>query len=97
LAPKRAKKSRAVPAACRELFANLSEYLDERVEARTCEEIRRHIDDCPSCIAFLRDLRGAIDRCRTMDSACDPAVARRLRSILTREYLRLVGQPAAKR
>ena len=94
--PKRAKKSRRVPAACRELFANLSEYLDERVEPRTCEEIRHHIEGCPSCVAFLRDLRGAIDRCRAMDATCDPAVARRLRSILTREYLRLVGNPVAK-
>ena len=96
-APKRAKASRRVPAACRDLFANLSEYLDERVEPRTCEEIRQHIEGCPSCVAFLRDLRGAIDRCRAMDATCDPAVARRLRSILTREYLRLVEQPAVKR
>ncbi len=95
-APKRAKTSRRVPAACRELFANLSEYLDERVEPRTCEEIRQHIEGCPSCVAFLRDLRGAIDRCRAMDATCDPAVARRLRSILTREYLRLV-EPAGSR
>jgi RNA polymerase sigma-70 factor, ECF subfamily len=87
------KKSRRVPIACRELFANLSEYLDERVEPRTCDEIRRHMEGCPSCIAFLRDLRGAIDRCRAMNTACDPALARRLRSILTREYLRLVEKP----
>ena len=95
--PRRAKKSRRVPVACRELFANLSEYLDERVEPRTCEEIRHHIEGCPSCIAFLRDLRGAIDRCQTLETTCDPAVARRLRSILTREYLRLVGEPASKK
>ena len=92
-APRPRKKSRRVPAACRELFANLSEYLDERVEPRTCDEIRRHMEGCPSCIAFLRDLRGAIDRCRAMNAACDPALARRLRSILTREYLRLVEKP----
>ena len=91
--PRPRKKTRRVPAACRELFANLSEYLDERVEPRTCEEIRRHMEGCPSCIAFLRDLRGAIDRCRAMSTACDPALARRLRSILTREYLRLVEKP----
>ena len=52
------------PAACRELFANLSEYLDGRVEPRTCEQMRAHIEGCPSCVAFLRDLRAAIDRCR---------------------------------
>lgn len=81
------------PDACRELFANLSEYLDGRVEPRTCDEMRAHIESCPSCVAFLRDLRAAIDRCRSMQVPCDPAIARRLRSILTREYLRMLGLP----
>ena len=79
------------PDACRELFANLSEYLDGRVEPRTCDQMRVHIEGCPSCVAFLRDLRAAIDRCRSMEVPCDPAIAQRLRSILTREYLRLLG------
>ncbi len=78
-------------AACRELFANLSEYLDGRVEPRTCDQMRVHIEGCPSCVAFLRDLRAAIDRCRSMQVPCDPAIAPRLRSILTREYLRMLG------
>jgi RNA polymerase sigma-70 factor (ECF subfamily) len=81
------------PAACRELFANLSEYLDGRVEPRTCDQMREHIEGCPACVAFLRDLRSAIDRCRAMEVPCDPAVAPRLRSILTREYLRMLGLP----
>jgi RNA polymerase sigma-70 factor (ECF subfamily) len=83
------------PAECRELFSNLSEYLDGRVEPLTCEAMRGHIESCPACIAFLRDLRGAIDRCRSLAVFCDPAVAPRLRSILTQEYLRLLGIPSA--
>ena len=35
----RHRKASQRPAACRELFANLSEYLDERVEPRTCAEM----------------------------------------------------------
>jgi RNA polymerase sigma-70 factor, ECF subfamily len=84
------------PAACRELFANLSEYLDDRVEPRTCDQMRDHIEACPSCVAFLRDLRAAIDRCRSLEVPCDPAVASRLRTILTREYLRMQGFSASK-
>jgi RNA polymerase sigma-70 factor (ECF subfamily) len=84
------------PAECRELFLNLSEYLDGRVEPIACDEMRGHIEACPACIAFLRDLRMAIDRCRALEIPCDPAVAPRLRSILTREYLRLVGRPNAE-
>ena len=78
-------------AACRDLFANLSEYLDGRVEPRTCAEMSAHIDSCPTCVAFLRDLRAAIDRCRSLKVDCDPAVIERLRATLTREYLHLTA------
>jgi len=81
------------PTACRDLFAQLSEYLDGRVEPATCEEMERHIEGCPACVAFLHDLRGAIDRCRRLDVQCDPAVANRLRTVLTREYVRLITAP----
>ncbi len=90
--PKRARAEGAQrPAACRDLFANLSEYLDGRVEPLTCEQMREHIEACPSCVAFLRDLRAAIDRCRSLEIPCDSAVAPRLRAILTREYLRMLA------
>lgn len=79
------------PKECRELFANLSEYLDARVEPRTCEQMRAHIEKCPACIAFLKDLRAAIDRCRSFEVACDPTVAQRVRALMTQEYLRLMG------
>ncbi len=85
------------PSECRELFSNLSEYLDGRVEPRTCDQMREHIDACPACVVFLRDLRGAIDRCRSLEVPCDPAIAPRLRSILTQEYLRMLGLPDAKK
>lgn len=84
------------PQECREIFAGLSEYLDGRVEARSCAEMSRHIEACPACVAFLGDLRQAIDRCRALDVSGDPAVARRLRSILTQEYLRMMGAPALR-
>jgi RNA polymerase sigma-70 factor (ECF subfamily) len=92
--PKRLKpKGRQRPNECRDLFGNLSEYLDGRVEPLTCEQMRSHIEACPSCVAFLRDLRSAIDRCRSLEVACDSAIAVRLREILTREYLRMIVIP----
>jgi RNA polymerase sigma-70 factor (ECF subfamily) len=81
------------PAECRELFANLSDYMDGRVQAPSCDRMREHIEACPACIAFLRDLRAAIDRCRSLEIPCDSALAPRLRSILTQEYLRMLGLP----
>jgi len=91
----RSRRSRR-PDECRDLFANLSEYLDRRVDPVTCDRMRAHIEACPSCIAFLRDLRAAIDRCRSLAIPCDSAVAPRLRAIWTREYLRLLVLPATK-
>jgi RNA polymerase sigma-70 factor (ECF subfamily) len=90
-------KGRQRPTECRELFSNLSEYLDGRVEPRSCEEMRGHIEACPACVAFLRNLRVAIDRCRSLEIPCDSAVAPRLRSILTQEYLRLLGMPSTEK
>jgi RNA polymerase sigma-70 factor (ECF subfamily) len=83
------------PATCRELFANLSEYLDGRIEPRPCAEMSAHIDSCPTCVAFLRDLRSAIDRCRSLEVDCDPAVIERLRTALTQEYLHLTAAATA--
>lgn len=85
------------PEACRDLFAQLSEYLDGRVEPSTCDEMQRHIDSCPACVAFLHDLRSAIDRCRAVQVRCDEAVAKRLRAVLTREYVRLITAPPRRR
>jgi len=84
------------PDECQELFANLSEYLDGRLEPVPCDQMRAHIEACPSCVAFLRDLRAAIDRCRSLEIPCGSTFAPRLRKILTREYLRLLVLPAAK-
>jgi RNA polymerase sigma-70 factor (ECF subfamily) len=92
--PKRLKPNDpSRPDECRELFGNLSEYMDGRMEPLTCEQMRSHIETCPSCVAFLRDLRSAIDRCRSLQVPCDSAIAVRLRAILTREYLRMILIP----
>jgi len=95
-AKKSAPKYPHRPAACRQIFANLSEYLDGFLEPGTCEKMRTHIESCPPCVAFLDDLRSAVDRCRSLEPKCDAAVASRLRSILTREYLRLIGSTPRK-
>jgi len=79
------------PKECRELFANLSEYIDARMEPRTCEQMRVHIESCPACVAFLKDLRAAIDRCRRLEVACDTHVAARMRAMMTQEYVRMMG------
>ena len=78
------------PKECRELFANLSEYIDARMEPSSCEQMRAHIESCPACVAFLTDLRAAIDRCRTLDTICNVQLASRMRAMMTQEYLRMI-------
>ena len=91
--PQTKKKSVAKrPNECRKLFASLSEYIDARIDPNICKQMRAHIESCPECIAFLKDLRTVIDRCRSFPTACSPAVAQRLRYMLAKEYLRLTGK-----
>lgn len=74
---------------CREIFANLSEYLDGNLEAESCERMRRHIDACPACVAFIEDLKRAIDGCRALEVCPEEEARPVLRRLLTEEYLRL--------
>lgn len=45
---------------CAGVFARLSEYLDRELPDVSCEEIERHIQDCPPCVQFLDSLRESI-------------------------------------
>jgi len=46
---------------CREVFARLSEYLDEELDPALCEAIDEHNADCAPCEAFLASLRRTVD------------------------------------
>jgi RNA polymerase sigma-70 factor (ECF subfamily) len=88
-APRRKKAAVKRPTQCREIFTNLSEYLDGKLEPESCERMRRHIEACPACVAFIEDLKRAIDRCRVLDVCPDTEARPVLRRLLTEEYLRL--------
>lgn len=77
-------------AECREMFANLSEYLDHRKGHLTCEEMQKHIEDCAPCVAFIRDLERVVERCRKFTVSCAPESAEIIRKMLAKEYLRLI-------
>ncbi|HTV15170.1 MAG TPA: sigma-70 family RNA polymerase sigma factor [Acidobacteriaceae bacterium] len=85
----REKPSVKRSADCQALFANLSEYLDGKLAPESCERMRKHIEACPACIAFIEDLKRAIDRCRSLDVVPEKEAQPVLRRLLTEEYLRL--------
>ncbi|HUO61238.1 MAG TPA: sigma-70 family RNA polymerase sigma factor [Candidatus Acidoferrales bacterium] len=86
-APK--KKRQKKPLSCREMFAGLSEYLDGRLTDLNCERVEKHLQDCPPCVAFLEDLRRAVQRCRESRVPCESATAATLRKLLIDEYVRM--------
>jgi anti-sigma factor RsiW len=49
---------------CKEIFARLSEYLDLDLPEGQCEEIRRHIEGCGPCVAFVESLEKSVELCR---------------------------------
>jgi anti-sigma factor RsiW len=56
---------------CKEIFARLSEYLDQELPDDVCHEIDSHIAGCPPCVEFVESLRKSIDLChkaRSMDT-----------------------------
>jgi anti-sigma factor RsiW len=58
---------------CKEVFALLSEYLDQNLSAEECEVVRRHIEDCAPCVEFLESLKGSIGLCRDLSATVRPS------------------------
>lgn len=54
---------------CKEIFALLSEYLDQELTPQTCTDIEAHLGHCPPCIEFLDSLKRSIRVCHE----CHPA------------------------
>ncbi len=77
---------------CREMFANLSEYIDRRIDDVTCERMAKHLDDCVPCKAFIKDLERAVERCRNYQVPCSAESSEHVRNLLKQEYLRLLAQ-----
>jgi RNA polymerase sigma-70 factor (ECF subfamily) len=58
---------------CEEVFALLSDYLDLERPPGTCEQIERHLADCPPCIEFLESLRKTVQLCRGQPREATPS------------------------
>lgn len=72
---------------CKEMFAELSNYLDDELDDSLCEELEKHMDGCEPCKAFLSSLEKSIQQCRTApNESPGPRVAARLRREVMAEY-----------
>ena len=75
------------PRRCKEMFAELSNYLDDELDDSLCEELEKHMDGCEPCRAFLSSLESSIHQCRkAANESPDPRLAARFRRELLSEY-----------
>ncbi|MGA8767194.1 MAG: sigma factor-like helix-turn-helix DNA-binding protein, partial [Candidatus Acidiferrales bacterium] len=75
----------------KEMFTELSNYLDDALDDSLCEELEKHMDGCEPCKAFLSSLEESIQRCRMAANAPpDPRVAAKLRRELLSDYQELM-------
>jgi RNA polymerase sigma-70 factor, ECF subfamily len=78
---------------CKEMFAELSNYLDDELDDSLCEELEKHMEGCEPCKAFLSSLEKSIQQCRMApNDSPDPRVAARFRRELMAEYQGLMSK-----
>ncbi len=71
---------------CRELFAKLSEYIDDELDTVTCETIEKHIQQCPPCQACLSTLKRTVALCRQMESTSAPTdLTQRIKAMIEKQ------------
>ena len=91
-----AKPAAEVPAQprerrCKEMFAELSNYLDDELDDSLCAELEKHMVGCEPCKAFLSSLEASIQQCRTAtNESPDPRVTAKLRRELLSDYQELM-------
>ena len=71
-------------AACIELFAKLSDYLDNELDAVTCKDIEAHLADCPCCNVCMETLKRTVAFCREAEDRPVPeTLSKRLQTIVS--------------
>jgi RNA polymerase sigma-70 factor (ECF subfamily) len=71
---------------CKQIFANLSFYLDGALDDTLCKELERHMVGCKPCEAFLASLRNTIEQTHLLPSQRpDPGASAHLRARLAQQ------------
>ena len=92
VAPQAAVPESPRPARCKAMFAELSNYLDEKLDDSLCAELERHLDGCGPCKVFLASLEATIEECRRLPADCAAGKnAVRFRKELMKNYARVVA------
>ncbi len=96
---KAAASSRAVfdeqprPGRCKAMLAELSDYLDGKLDDSLCEELERHLKGCKPCQAFLASLKSTVEQCRRSPvEGLDRKRAARLHKKVLADYELVIGK-----
>jgi anti-sigma factor RsiW len=57
---------------CKEIFAELSAYLDADLPPDACQEIDEHLSGCAPCVEFVNSLRRTMELCRGYEASSVP-------------------------
>jgi len=80
-------------AGCKAMFAELSDYLDEKFDNSLSEELERHLKGCQPCQAFLATLKTTVEQCqRSPVEGLDRKRAARLRKKVLADYELVIGK-----
>jgi RNA polymerase sigma-70 factor (ECF subfamily) len=78
---------------CKQMFKELSNYLDQELDDSLCAELEKHMEGCDPCKAFLASLEETIQTCKTApNEPPDARMAANLRHEVLSEYQRLMAQ-----
>ena len=97
-AERSSKRARETPIhprerSCKQMFAELSDYLDAELDDSLCAEMEKHIEGCEPCKAFLASLEETIRTCRTApNEPPDASVAANLRRQVLSKYQEFMAQ-----
>jgi anti-sigma factor RsiW len=68
------------------MYRHLCENLDQDLDSPKCREIRRHLDACPECQAYLDSLKKTITLYRMLPTpSVSPTLHRKLIRVLAQE------------
>lgn len=72
---------------CREIFENLSAYIDAELDSDFCDEIEEHLEGCNPCVSFLETLKKTAELYRGLkaEGRMPNEVRTRLHDFLRRE------------
>jgi RNA polymerase sigma-70 factor, ECF subfamily len=83
---------------CKEMFAEISDYLDDQLDDSLCAELEKHMDSCEPCQAFLKSLEISIEQCRRApNEPPDPARAAKFRRELLAQYQQAMSNAISRR